>query len=355
MKTKQSPSNIVHFIIFVLAIILLFKIVEPLISIFLSSIIITYVCYPLYRRIKRKVPSQFFSIMLTLLIIALILLLPFSYLAFKITQQTFEFYDSLSGNIAKGAVLGFKCKRADTDACIVINNIEKFSATSLSQLGFDKYLQKGLARLVEITTDYLIKIPQAILGTGLALFIAYFLFRDGESIVKKMVHWLPFRRNTVDKLLNQFKKITHTIVFAQLFVALSQGIVGMIGFYTFGVPLPIFWGMVMAFFALVPTVGTAMVWVPASLFLALSGYLTQDYFVIGKGIGLFLFGIFIISTIDNILRVTLIHSKADVHPLVVIAGIIGGVNLFGVIGLFLGPILLSMLITYFETFKERFM
>lgn len=355
MEIRQPHSHIVHFIIFVLAVFLFFKIIEPLITIFLTSIIITYVSFPLYKYFKKRITSKFFSIISTIAIVALVLLLPFSYLVFQITQQTFDFYKSLSGNIAQGTLLGFTCEREDSKVCLIINNMEKFSATSLSELGFDKYLQKGLARLVEITTNYLVRIPQAILGTGLALFISYFLFRDGEKIMQKFVKWLPFRENTVSRLINQFKKITYTIVFAQLFVAIAQGVVGMVGFYIFGVPLPIFWGVIMAFFALVPTVGTALVWVPASLFLVLSGYLTQNYIMLVKGIGLFVYGILVISTIDNILRVKIIHAKAEVHPLIVIAGVIGGINLFGIMGLFLGPILTSMLIIYFESFKERFM
>jgi predicted PurR-regulated permease PerM len=94
--------------------------------------------------------------------------------------------------------------------------------------------------------------------------------------------------------------------------------------------------------------------VPASFYLVLSGYLTQDYITIAKGAGLFVYGVLIISTIDNILRVKIIQAQTDVHPLTVIAGVIGGVDLFGVMGLFLGPILLPLLITYFETFRERF-
>jgi predicted PurR-regulated permease PerM len=143
-------------------------------------------------------------------------------------------------------------------------------------------------------------------------------------------------------------------VFGQLFVALALGFVAIIGFYVFGVPFPIFWGVMTAFFALIPPVGTAIIWVPASLYMVLSGYLTQDYITIAKGVGLFVYGVLIISTIDNILRIKIIQAKADVHPLIFIAGVIGRVNLFGVVGLFLGPILLPLLITYFETFRERF-
>src|SRR3989338_2864986 len=261
MPQKNSYEHIVHFIIFSLAVILFFKIIEPLITILLTSIIITYVSFPLYTRIRKVMANRFASIALTIVIIIIILLLPFSYL----------------------------------------------------------------------------------------------VFRDGENITKRIINWLPFRKKTVNKLTNQFKKITYTIVFAQLFVALAQGIVGMAGFYIFGVPLAIFWGVVTAFFALVPTIGTAVIWVPASLFLVLSGYLSQNYIMVAKGAGLFVYGLLVISTIDNLLRIKIIHVKAEVHPIIVISGVIGGISLFGIIGLFVGPILLSMLITYFETFKERFM
>jgi predicted PurR-regulated permease PerM len=186
------------------------------------------------------------------------------------------------------------------------------------------------------------------------LFISYFLFKDWEIIIQKIVGWLPIRKKTIKTLMDQFEKVTYAVVFAELFVALAQGVVAVIGFYISSVPLPIFWGVLTAFFALIPAVGTAVIWVPASFYLVLSGYLTQDYITISKGLGLFVYGVLIISTIDNILRVKIIQAKANVHPLIVITGVIGGVNLFGVIGLFLGPILLSLLMIYFETFRERF-
>ncbi len=347
-------EKIVPFVIFFLALFLFFKIIEPMITIFLSSILITYMSYPLYKKVRKRISNQFLSIILTILVIVIVLLLPFSYVVFEVTQQSFEFYNSLSSNIAKGALFGFGCTSADSKICSLINNIEKFSAQSLSKIGFDKHLQKLLPRLEEILTNYLIEIPLAILTGGFILFISYFLFKDGEKIIQKIVGWLPIRKKTIKKLMDQFEKVTYAVVFGQLFVALAQGVVAVIGFYVFGVPLAIFLAVITAFFALIPAVGTAIIWVPVSFYLVLSGYLTQDYITLSKGVGLFVYGVLVISTIDNILRVKIVQAKADVHPLLVIAGVIGGVNLFGVIGLFLGPILLPLLITYFETFKEKF-
>ena len=101
-------------------------------------------------------------------------------------------------------------------------------------------------------------------------------------------------------------------------------------------------------------VGTAIIWVPASLYMILIGYFTQNYVILSKGIWLFSYGVLVISTIDNISRIKIMESHADVHPIITIAGVIGGVNLFGVMGLFIGPILLPLIVIYFETFRERF-
>jgi len=80
----------------------------------------------------------------------------------------------------------------------------------------------------------------------------------------------------------------------------------------------------------------------------------NSYLIIGKGVGLFLFGLFIISTIDNILRVKLVGDSGEVHPLTVLIGLIGGVNLFGLTGIFIGPIILSLLVTYFRDFSKMY-
>ncbi|MGE5458662.1 MAG: AI-2E family transporter [Methanococcaceae archaeon] len=356
---EESISNnqfekIVPFVIFLLALFLFFKIIEPMITIFLSSILITYLSYPLYKKIRKRISNKFLSIILTILVIVIVLLLPFSYLVFEVTQQSFEFYNSLSSNIAKGSLFGIGCTSADSKICSLINNIEKFSAKSLSNIGFDKQLQKILPRLEEILTNYFIEIPLAILNGGFILFISYFLFNDGEKIIQKIVGWVPIRKKAIKKLIDKFEKVTYAVVFGQLFVALALGFVAIIGFYIFGVPFPIFWGVMTAFFSLIPPVGTAIIWVPASFYLVLSGYLTEDYITLSKGVGLFVYGLLVISTIDNILRLKIIQAKADVQPVILIAGVIGGVNLFGVIGLFLGPIILPLLLTYFETFRERF-
>ncbi len=344
----------VPFIIFVFALFLLFNLIRPMITILLTSIILAYLSFPLYQRILNRIPHKSPSIILSLLIVIMIILIPFSFLAFGLTLQGYYFYHSLSNNIAKGALFGFGCASEDSTVCSLVNQAERFSVDRLSKFGLDKQLQKFLPIFEEKITSLILSIPVIIAQIFLTFVISYFILKDWEVILKKTVSLFPMRPKTIKRLTQEFGNITYTVIYAQLFVVLVQGLVGIIGFYVFGVPFPVLLGVVMAFCALIPTIGTAMVWVPASLFLILSGYFSHNYWMLGKGIGLFCYGLFIISTIDNVLLAKIVHAKAKVNQITVIVGVIGGASMFGIIGIFIGPIILPLLITYFETFKERF-
>lgn len=347
-------QQVVPFIVFIIALFLLFKLIQPMITVLLGSILLAYISFPLYKRIAKKISSKSISIILSLFIVIIIILIPFSLLAFEITQQGYSFYNSLSSKIEKGELFGFGCTSEDSKVCLLLNQAERFSSEHLSTIGFDKQLQKFLPILEGKITAFILSIPIIIAKIFIAIVIAYFILKDWEKILKKIGDLLPMRTKTKKRLIKEFGNITHTVIYAQLFVAMVQGIVGAIGFYIFGIPFPIILGLIMAFCALIPTIGTPIIWVPAALLLMLSGYFSHDYVILGKGIGLFLYGLLVISLIDNLLLPKIVHAKAKVNQVLIIVGVIGGASLFGVVGIFIGPILLPLLVTYFETFKERF-
>ncbi|MGV8086880.1 MAG: AI-2E family transporter [Candidatus Woesearchaeota archaeon] len=353
MKTSNDYQKIVPFIIFILALILLFKLVQPMITILLGSVLLAYVTFPIYNKISKKIRNKSFSIILSLFIIFIIILIPFAFIAFEVTKQGYHFYGSLSDTIEKGEVFGFGCISEDSKICSTINYFEKFSSEQLSASGLDKQLQKIKPILAEKITQFISSLPLIFAGIFLSLFIAYYILYDWKNILKKIIYILPVRTKTTNRLIKEFGNITYTVVYAQLFVALVQGTIGTIGFYIFGVPSPIFLGLAIAFCSLIPTMGTALIWGPASLFLILNGYFYHDNGILIRGIGLLLYGLLIIGTIDNILLAKIVHAKAKVSQIVIITGVIGGAVMFGIIGIFIGPIILPLLLTYFETFRER--
>jgi len=354
MAIHNQYQKMGPFVLFILALVLLFLLVRPMITVLLSSVLLAYISFPIYTRVSKKISNKTTSIILSLFIVVLIILIPFAFLAFEVTQQGFSFYGSMSNNIEKGALFGFGCTSSESKVCSLVNQAERFSLKRLSTFGFDKQLQKLLPFLEEKITKFILSIPVILAEIFLTLVITYFILKDWENILKKVSDFLPVRTKTKKRLIEEFGNVTHTVVYAQLLVALIQGFTGTIGYYLFGVPFPIILGVMTALFALIPSIGTAIIWLPASLYLILVGYFSKDYWTLSKGIGLFVYGILVISLIDNFLLAKIVHAKAKVNQILVIIGVIGGAAMFGVVGIFIGPILLPLLVTYLETFRERF-
>ena len=331
---------------FIGAIILFYFLLKPLINIFLASIILTYIFYPLYKRIKKPLKYESLSILITLVLIIIIFLMPFVFVASQIPKQVAGIYDYAKENIVDKGFFDVSCENVNSIKCNTINFI-----TGSGYFNFENIVNNLFQKITQIATYIVVRIPNMIVGVALALFISFFLFKDGKKIINGIVVMIPLHKKYSTKLIEKFGQVTYSVVYAHIIVAIAQGALGAIGFYIFGIDSAIFWGVVMAIFALLPLIGPAIIWIPASIFIIINGIIVNEYFDIGKGIGLILYGILIISTSDNILRVKIIGGRGDVHPLTVLLGIIGGLSLFGLIGIFIGPIALSLLITFFKDFS----
>jgi len=275
--------------------------------------------------------------------------MPFIFVASQIPKQVANIYDYSKENIAGKELFDLKCENVKSTKCDVVNFV-----TGSGYLNLDKMLDAVFKKITEMATYIVVRVPNTIIGVVLALFISFFLFKDGKKLMNNVVEILPLDKKHSKNLIEKFGLVTYSVVYAHIIVAIAQGALGAIGFYIFGVESALFWGVVMAIFALIPLIGPAIIWVPAALFLLVNGILINSYGDIGMAIGLFLYGIFIISTSDNILRIKLIGGRGDVHPLTVLIGIIGGLSLFGLVGIFIGPIALSLLITFFKDFSGEY-
>ncbi|MEK6849380.1 MAG: AI-2E family transporter, partial [Nanoarchaeota archaeon] len=301
MINRNQYQKVVPFIVFILALILLFVLVRPVITILLGSVLLAYICYPLYKRIMKKIRYRSLSIVLSIVIVTLIAAIPVIFLTYEVVEQGYIFYDSLSSNIQEGAIFGYGCTSADSKVCAIMNQVEKISSERLATFGVDKQLQKLVPLIEEKITLFILRIPLIVAEILLTLILCFFILHGRQTIITQISDILPMRTQTKNKLINQFKNITHTVIYAQILVAFVQGVVGAIGFYLFGIPFPIILGLVLAFASLLPTIGTALVWGPAAICLIIGGYYTNNPIIMWKGVGLFLYGLCIISTIDNFL------------------------------------------------------
>ena len=186
---------------------------------------------------------------------------------------------------------------------------------------------------------------------GLMFFALYFMFTQQEGFQKGLKKYLPFDHDTQHELGESLKNNVNANVIGQILVCAVQGILTGVTLWVFDVPDAPFWGVIGFFVAFIPVLGTPLVWVPAGLIKLSQGDTTQ-------GIGILLVGAIVIINIDNLLRIALAKRMGDIHPLVTLAGIVLGVPIFGILGLVIGPLLISYFIVLIEVFardnrKER--
>lgn len=179
---------------------------------------------------------------------------------------------------------------------------------------------------------------------GLMLFTLYFMFTQEEAFLRGLRRYLPFRASTLRELGESLRNTVNANVLGQALIAFVQAVLTGLTLRIFGVPDAFFWGTVAFFTAFIPVLGTPLVWGPAALL-----KLTQGH--TGQGVGILLVGVILIINIDNLLRIVLARRMGNIHPLITLAGVVLGVEIFGILGLVLGPLLLSyftVLITVFE-------
>jgi predicted PurR-regulated permease PerM len=178
------------------------------------------------------------------------------------------------------------------------------------------------------------------------MFIVFYLVRDGANMVERMRYYSPLQKKQEDKILQSARMVSRSVLMGSFLTALCQGIVGGIGLMIVGIP-GLFWGTVMGFASLIPVVGTALIWGPAAIYLALLGKWTSFFFLIG-------WSILLVGSIDNFLRPFLMRGEAKMSPFYIFLAILGGVQYFGLAGVLYGPLILSFVTIMFYIYGVEY-
>lgn len=336
-------------LLFILALVLLYFLLKPLLNIVLASILLTYVFYPVYARVKIFLKRDFISIIATISLIILLFLMPLIFVASQMPKEASVIYSDVKNNLIESEIFNENCETSETFYCKAYN-----LATGSGFFELEDMLDSLFKKISELAATIVIAIPNGVASMIIALVISYFLFKDGKKILENAKEIIPLSKKHSDNMVKKFQDVTNSVVYAHIIVAIAQGALGAIGFYIFGINSPIFWGVIMTIFALIPLIGPMIIWFPAALLKLFGGITFNSYWDVGMGIGLLAYGVLVISTVDNLIRIKLIGDSSNVHPLTVILGILGGISLFGFMGIFIGPILLSLLITFFRDFAKSY-
>jgi predicted PurR-regulated permease PerM len=176
------------------------------------------------------------------------------------------------------------------------------------------------------------------------LFGLFFFLRDADTIMRELRRAIPFEDLRRERMIRQTRDLVYASIAAGLLIASLQGFTGGLIFAILGLGAPVFWGVIMGFLALLPFVGTWIVWLPAAIWLMATGH-------VGKGITLALLGGVVVGSIDNILRPAILSGRAQMNGLLMFISLLGGVSVFGLLGLVLGPLVTVIVTGLFDAYS----
>ncbi|MBW3003975.1 AI-2E family transporter [Candidatus Woesearchaeota archaeon] len=343
-----------YFIIALFIIIAYFSylLIKPFLTPIILSMVIAYIFYPVYKHLLKVVKSKNVASLLMAIAIILLISFPVYYVAKTTTNEVLVTYLLTKQKLSAG----FGDSKCD-DTSNMFCNLANFANDAYANPKNKYYVQTGLEKLrtytVDLTTKLIVGIPKLALNIFLTFFILFFLFRDGKDLMARFKNVLPLKRKHKKRIFIKLNETLYATIFGTLITALIQGAVAGVGYYMFGVTSPVLWGLLTAFFALIPILGTSIVWVPMGLYFLVSGYIDGNGSVIGKGVGILVYGALVISLIDNFVRPKLIGDRAKVHPVLVLLGVLGGIAVMGITGIVIGPIVLALFVTFIKMYEGK--
>jgi predicted PurR-regulated permease PerM len=182
------------------------------------------------------------------------------------------------------------------------------------------------------------------------LYMMFFFLKDGRLLLERILFYLPLTEKDEQRLLERFVSVTRATIKGSLIIGIIQGGLAGFGFWFVGIEGALFWGTVMIFLSIIPAVGSALVWFPATIILAATGQMA------GAVILLVYCGL-IVGTVDNLLRPRMVGRDVRMHEVLILISTLGGISMFGIIGFIIGPVVAALFVTvwdiYGETFREQ--
>jgi predicted PurR-regulated permease PerM len=222
--------------------------------------------------------------------------------------------------------------------------------TSMKDVDFSEQLQQGAERaaayLAGKLTGLLKNLVTFFVDLFLMLFALFFMFRDGHEVVRGVRHLLPFDSEIQSEMLEESRDLIFASVAVALVIALMQGALGGLAFTLVGIKSPLFWAVLIAFFSLVPVVGSALIWVPGAFWIALNGHW-------GKAIVIVVVCGGVAGVADNLVRPLLLRNRTRLNELLLFISVLGGIQVFGLLGIVAGPTIMAAAMGVFRVYMEH--
>src|SRR4051794_5934150 len=323
-----------------IAIYLCWLMIAQFVEVLLWAAVLVVVFYPVHEYILRRVRSPNLAALLSCVLVAVTILGPLTLVTLAIVNQAPGAFDNVQAGIDK---------LLDPN-----NRVHQYVDRwiDLDEMKSGEW-KKDLVKAVQssggsIAGQTLTVVGRVLLAVTKIVFVAftmYYFFRDGERIRAALIDVLPLEHEQSEQIFSHTREVIAASVNGVVVIAAVQGTLGGIAFAILGIPSPLLWGAVMFITSMIPLGGSALVWAPAALYLLLDGHWI-------KALELVLWGALVIGMLDNVLRPKLVGNRTRLHELLVFFSVIGGLVVFGPLGLVVGPVVVAITLGLLDVFRQ---
>nr|WP_086940084.1 AI-2E family transporter [Thaumasiovibrio occultus] len=326
-----------------------YRLIQPYIGPIVLAFILSLLFYPVHEKIEQRMKKRRnLASLLSCTIMTFIIVMPVTLVIIAIIQQGATFSTETIAWFSQGGAEKLIDHEYVHKAFALINKY-----TPLDNLNAKELVTRLAATasnlgssMLNISAKVVGNVTNLVVNFFLMLFILFFLLRDHDALVDNIRLAIPLTRSQEDVLLDELESISKSAILGSFLTAIAQGVAGGIAMAIVGLP-GLFWGTVMAFASFIPLVGTTLVWAPTALYLLLVGEWQMAIFMV-------FWGAAVVGSIDNLLRPFLMQGNSGMNTLLIFFSIMGGIQLFGMLGLIYGPIIFAMTLVLFKLYQTEF-
>jgi len=333
-----------------LALLAFLYVLGPFLTVLVIAAVLTIAFYPIYKRILKAFRGRArLASLVSCLLIILVIVIPLTIFVIMIGSEAMSTYNVVYEKINSGVFDKYLQWQSGGFFYDLKEKISPFVDIESLNVKQDIINMAGSLTqfLVEQTKVLLTGVFSVLFDFLIMLFAMYYFFKDGPALVEKIGKISPLPSIYESQLFSKIGSMVKAIIFGVFLTAIAQGVLGGVGFAIAGISNPVFWGAAMAFLSLVPMIGTAVIWVPAVVILTILG----SY---GAAIFILLWGVLLVSSVDNILRPYLIGGKAHTYPLMTFFVILGAIFTMGIKGVVIGPLILMLLMSFLHIYETEY-
>ena len=333
------------------ALYLCWSMLQPFIEVVLWAVVLVIVFFPVHRRIRERVGSPGWSALLSCLLVIFAILVPLTLLTFAVANEVANFTQWLQpksdGTGGAAAAAGGLLDPNNPNTGSAVRWLGQY--VDVSRLGSQEFIAERLkgvsGAIASRTLGFVGGAVGFVVEVFFVIFTMYYLFRDGERMRAAAYDVMPLSDSKAREIIDRTGEVIGASVYGVLVIAVVQGVLGGLAFWVLGLPSPLLWGVVMIFLSMIPMLGAFIVWVPAAIYLGLTGHWA-------KAVMLAVWGALVIGSIDNFLRPKLVGERTRLHELLIFFSVLGGLQVFGVLGIVLGPVIVAITLALLDVLRH---